>query len=108
MFESNYYRIEIIDIPNRLVFFQMFESNYYRIEILFSSTVMFFISLWFESNYYRIEMLEDFVERVEREKFESNYYRIEMNNGKAGNQFYNGLNRTIIGLKYQIVYHLWA
>ena len=100
MFESNYYRIEIIVILIVVYRNAWFESNYYRIEIFFSSASYSAI-FWFESNYYRIEIDESHTQLINM-GFESNYYRIEIRIKRDRGEVYFGLNRTIIGLKYHI------
>ncbi len=55
LFESNYYRIEIVMHQRNKRVVMVFESNYYRIEMQLANAEEEY-KKWFESNYYRIEI----------------------------------------------------
>ncbi len=77
-FESNYSRIESLDLKNNtLEYYDGLNRTIVGLKVILSSTVSF-ILIVFESNYSRIERGED--ENEDAENF-------------------NSLNRTIVGLK---------
>ncbi len=104
MFESNYCRIEILSLSDHLFSFWMFESNYCRIEMKRQARIGRAVER-FESNYCRIEMQARPPGCLYNQWFESNYCRIEIGKPTEIRSPFLGLNRTIVGLKYDVFGH---